>query len=246
VDSTGQTIDFLLSAKRDAAAAKRFFRKALSSPGNPVPRVINGDKNRAFPPAVEVLKDEGILPRRVRLRPCKYLNNVVEQDHRTVTKRAWLAKGYGSFSTAWRTLQEIETVHMIWKGRVRWVAKRDALAAANFIAELFGVAGYLHLSQRTLSFSPYATNLAMKPDFVIRTDSLKPEVAQPNVGYYAGPRKCGFYASLYKSRPSGRLGDEVATFFRNARLRSLFASLCFRWRWNRALSPFIADMVTQE
>jgi transposase-like protein len=88
VDSTGQTIDFLLTAKRDAAAAKRFFRKALSSPGNPVPRVINVDKNRAFPPAVEVLKDEGILPRRVRLRPCKYLNNVVEQDHRTVKKRA--------------------------------------------------------------------------------------------------------------------------------------------------------------
>ena len=54
-----------------------------------------------------------------------------------------------------------------------------------------------------------------------------------------------FYAWLYKSRPFGRLGDEAATFFRNARLRSLFASLCFRWRWNRALSPLIADMVTQ-
>ena len=72
------------------------------------------------------------------------------------------------------------------------------------------------------------------------------EIAQSNVGYYAGPRKCALYASLYKSRPSGRLvGDEVATFFRNARSRSLFASLCFRWRWNRALSPLIADMVTQ-
>jgi len=61
VDSTGQTIEFLLTAKRDAAAAKRFFRKALSSPGNPVPRVINVDKNPAFPPAVEALKAEGIL-----------------------------------------------------------------------------------------------------------------------------------------------------------------------------------------
>ena len=70
VDSTGQTIEFLLTAKRDAAAAKRFFRKALSSPGNPVPRVINVDKNPAFPPAVEALKAEGILPRRVRLRQC--------------------------------------------------------------------------------------------------------------------------------------------------------------------------------
>jgi transposase, IS6 family len=140
VDSTGQTIDFLLTAKRDAAAAKRFFHKALTAPGNPVPRVINVDKNPAFPPAVEKLKTEGVLPRRVRLRQCKYLNNVVEQDHRTVKKRTWLAKGYGSFPTAWRTLQEIETVNMIRKGRVRWVARQDAIAAADFINELLGIA----------------------------------------------------------------------------------------------------------
>ena len=140
VDSTGQTIEFLLTAKRDAAAAKRFFRKALSAPGNPVPRVINVDKNPAFPPAVEALKVEENLPRRVRLRQCKYLNNIIEQDHRTVKKRTWLAKGYGSFPTAWRTLQGIEAVHMIRKGRVRWVAKGDAIAQAHFIAELFGIA----------------------------------------------------------------------------------------------------------
>ena len=140
VDSTGQTIDFLLTAKRDAAAAKRFFRKALRSAGNPVPRVINVDQNRAFPPPVESLQAEGVLPRRVRLRQCKYLNNVVEQDHRTVKKRVWLAKGYGSFSSAWRTLQGIEAVNMIRKGRVRWVAKQDAVAAADFINELFGIA----------------------------------------------------------------------------------------------------------
>src|SRR5215813_9930168 len=53
VDSSGQTIDFLLTDKRDTAAAKRFFRKALSSPGNPVLRVINVDKNRAYPAAVD-------------------------------------------------------------------------------------------------------------------------------------------------------------------------------------------------
>ena len=140
VDSTGQTIDFLLTAKRDTAAAKRFFRKALRSPGNPVPRVINVDKNPSYPAAVEALKEEGVLPRRVHLRQCKYLNNVVEQDHRTVKKRTWLTKGYGSFSTAWRTLQGIEAVNMIRKGRVRWVAKQDAIAQAAFIAELFGIA----------------------------------------------------------------------------------------------------------
>jgi transposase, IS6 family len=140
VDSTGQTIEFLLTAKRDAAGAKRFFRKVLSSPGNPVPRVINVDKNRAYPSAVEALKAEGWLPRRVHLRQCKYLNNVVEQDHRTVKKRARLAKGYGSFVTAWRTLQGIEAVHMIRKGRVRWLAKGDAIGQAAFIFALFGIA----------------------------------------------------------------------------------------------------------
>jgi hypothetical protein len=90
--------------------------------------VINVDKNPAYPAAVEALKEEGVLLGRVRLRQCKYLNNVVEQDHRTVKKRVWLAKGYGSFITAWRTLQEIEAVHTIRKGRARWVAKGDAIA----------------------------------------------------------------------------------------------------------------------
>jgi hypothetical protein len=56
------------------------------------------------------------------------LNNVIEQDHRNVKKRAWLAKGYGSFQRAWRTLQGIETIHMIRKGRVRWLAAHDARA----------------------------------------------------------------------------------------------------------------------
>jgi transposase-like protein len=68
VDSTGQTIEFLLTAKRDAAAAKRFFRKALSTPGNPQPRVINVDKNPAYPAAIDALKAEGTLRRRCRLR----------------------------------------------------------------------------------------------------------------------------------------------------------------------------------
>jgi transposase, IS6 family len=85
------------------------------------------------------LKAEGTLPRRVRLRLCKYLNNVI-QDHRTVKKRAWLAKGYGSFQSAWRTLEGIETVNMIRKGRVRWVAKGDVVAEARFIAKLFAIA----------------------------------------------------------------------------------------------------------
>jgi len=81
-----------------------------------MPRVMNVDKNPAYPAAVDALKAGGVIPRRLALRRCKYLNNVIEQDHRTVKKRVWLAKGYGSFQSAWRTLRGIETVHMIWKG----------------------------------------------------------------------------------------------------------------------------------
>jgi transposase-like protein len=140
LDSTGQTIDFLLTARRDMAAAKRFLCRAIDASGNAMPRVMNVDKNPSYPAAVEALKAEGAIPGRVVLRQCKYLNNVIEQDHRTVKKRVWLAKGYGSFQTAWRTLQGIETVHMIRKGRVRWLAKGDAVGQGLFIAWLFGLA----------------------------------------------------------------------------------------------------------
>ena len=82
VDSTGQTIDFMLSAKRDTRAAKRFFRKMLKLPQHSSPRVINVDQNKAYPPAIEELKEEGALSIASQLRQCKYLNNIVEQDHR--------------------------------------------------------------------------------------------------------------------------------------------------------------------
>ena len=98
------------------------------------------DKNPAYPAAIRALKEDGTLPQRVRLRQCKYLNNVVEQDHRLVKKRSWLAKGYNTFQSAWRTLEDIETVNMIRKGRVRRVAKQDVAAEARFIARLFGLA----------------------------------------------------------------------------------------------------------
>jgi IS6 family transposase len=103
-------------------------------------RVMNVDKNPAYPAAVEALKADGMIPRRVELRQCKYLNNRIEQDHRTVKKRVWLAKGYGSFHSAWRTLQGIEAVQMIRKGRVRWLPKENILGQADFIAGLFGLA----------------------------------------------------------------------------------------------------------
>jgi hypothetical protein len=61
------------------------------------------------------------------------LNRIIER----LKKRVWLAKGYGSFQSAWRTLQGIETLNMIRKGQVRWLAKRDTVGQAHFIGELF-------------------------------------------------------------------------------------------------------------
>ncbi len=78
VDSRGETIDFLLSAKRDAEAAKRFFRKALGQPHTGNPRTLTVDKNAAYPAAVTAMKREGELWRFSRLRQVKYLNNIVE------------------------------------------------------------------------------------------------------------------------------------------------------------------------
>jgi transposase, IS6 family len=116
VDSTGQTIDFMLSAKRDARAAKRFFRKMLKAASHSSPRVINVDKNQAYPPAVKQLKEEGILPNRTQLRQCRYLNNILEQDHRFIKRRVNLGLGFFSFNTARRTIDGYEIMNMIRKG----------------------------------------------------------------------------------------------------------------------------------
>src|SRR3954466_8424491 len=90
VDKQGRTVDFLLSAKRDVAAAKRFFQKAMK--GNGTPRVITLDAYAASHRAVRELKAAGAIPKRVRVRSCKYLNNGIEQDHRRVkngSARCW-------------------------------------------------------------------------------------------------------------------------------------------------------------
>ncbi|SDB74336.1 IS6 family transposase [Belnapia rosea] len=140
VDSCGQTIDFLLSAKRDAEAAKRFFRKALRQPHTVNPRTITADKNPAYPCAVTEMKEGGELWRRSRLRQCKYLNNIVEQDHRRVKRLIRSGLGFGSFYTARRTLAGYEAMAMIRKGQVRKIGGREMRTQATFVAELFQVA----------------------------------------------------------------------------------------------------------
>jgi transposase, IS6 family len=140
VDSRGQTIDFLLSAKRDAAAARRFFRKALSQPHTVNPRSITVDKNAAYPCATKRMKNAGELWRFSRLRQAKYLNNIVEQDHRRIKRLVRPGLGFGSFHTARRTLAGYEIMAMVGKGQVRAIPANDMPAQSAFVAALFGVA----------------------------------------------------------------------------------------------------------
>ena len=140
VDKEGDTLDFLLTAKRDAAAAKRFLSKALGAEHSVTPRVINVDKSTSYPPAIDGLRGGGTLPAEAELRQCKYLNNIVEQDHRSVKRLTRPMLGFQSFHTAHRTLRGIEALSMIRKGQIRDVAKGDIIAQNAFVAKLFGIA----------------------------------------------------------------------------------------------------------
>jgi transposase-like protein/transposase InsO family protein len=137
VDSRGQTIDFLLSAKPDAEAATRFFCKALAQPHTVNPRTITVDKNAAYPKAAADMKKDGNLWRRSRLRQVKYLHNIVEQDHRNVKRLTRPGLGFGSFWTARRTLAGYEAMAMMRKGQIRNIGGSDVRAQATFIAGLF-------------------------------------------------------------------------------------------------------------
>ena len=128
VDGRGQTIDFLLSAKRDAVAAKRFFRKALAQPHTVNPRTITVDKNPAYPKAIAGMKEDGELWRRSRLRKVKYLNNIIEQDHRRIKRLTRPGLGFGGFWTARRTLAGYEAMAMIRKGQVQNIGGSDMRA----------------------------------------------------------------------------------------------------------------------
>ncbi len=140
VDSAGNTIDFLLSAKRDAQAAKRFFSKALKAIHHQTPRVITVDKNAAYPKAIDELKADKDLPKTVKLRQNKYLNNIVEQDHRGIKRLVKPGMGFKSFNTARRTIKGYEIMNMVRKGQIKGVKKGAVAERIDFINQIFGMA----------------------------------------------------------------------------------------------------------
>jgi transposase-like protein len=140
VDATGRTIDFLLSAKRDAAAARRFFRKALKQEHTINPRTVTVDKNAAYPVPVKAMKRSGELWRFAKLRHVKFLNNIFEQDHRRIKRLVRPGLGFKSFMSAINTIAGYEIIAMIRKEQVLAAPANDMQAQSNFIATLFATA----------------------------------------------------------------------------------------------------------
>ena len=139
VDKEGNTIEFMLSAKRDVSAAKRFFKKMMRAEHRRLPFSISVDKNAAYPEAFSTSQEERIVPKDCKLRRVKYLNNVIEQDHRFIKKKVRASQCFKSFHTAERTLEGIESVNMMRKGQVKRLSGSDARGQAKFVASLFSL-----------------------------------------------------------------------------------------------------------
>ncbi len=113
VDRAGQAIDFLLSARRDIAAAKHFFEQAIEKRG--VPEKITLDGYAASHQAVAELQHDGKLPQHLTVRTNRYLNNLIEQDHRRVKQRVRPMLGFKRFDHAAVTIAGVELAHQIKK-----------------------------------------------------------------------------------------------------------------------------------
>lgn len=129
VDSLGNTIEFLLRKHRDKVAAKAFFRKAFKN--NEIPEKVNIDKSGSNISALNSAND--ILPEnnQIEILQNKYLNNIIEQDHRFIKKRTKPMLGFKSFQSAKITIAGIENIRMIQKGQILG-ADSHAYAFENF------------------------------------------------------------------------------------------------------------------
>ena len=133
VDRAGTTIDFLLCAHRDYAAARRFLERAIDLHG--VPEKITIDKSGANTAAMEAMRADSGAD--IELRRSKYLNNIDEQDHRAIKTIVRPMMGFKSFHCARVILAGIETMHMIKKGQLDRPKAQASTAASQFYSLAF-------------------------------------------------------------------------------------------------------------
>ena len=137
VDRAGKTIDFRLSTRRDVAAAKAFFVKAIKTQGR-APATITLDGYAASHRAVREMKTDESLSRRTKLRSLKYLNNLIEQAHRSINSRVNVMLEFKRCRNAAVTISGIELMHRIRKGQfdLTSVHLKDAAARSIWTAVL--------------------------------------------------------------------------------------------------------------
>ena len=140
VDSDGNTLDWMLSKTCDQEAAKRFFKKMSGNEHFANPRVVSVDKNAAYPPAFEACQANDVLEKKAKLRQSKYLNNVIEADHRFVKRRVRHSQWLQTFRTAEWTVDGYESIYMMRKGQIKNVGRKNVVVQIKFIEELFGIA----------------------------------------------------------------------------------------------------------
>jgi putative transposase len=132
VDKQGNTVDFLLTKRRKKRSAQKFLNKAIGNNGKP--RVINIDKSGANTAGIRTVNKRNLTTKKIKIRRVKYLNNIVEQDHRNIKRRIVITTGFKEFESAQRTLAGIEIINIIRKNQIQnprsnWYATFKSLAA---------------------------------------------------------------------------------------------------------------------
>jgi transposase-like protein len=140
IDKGGATLDFMLTDRRDAKAAKRFLGAALGRSRDWIPRVINTDKNPAYGEAIAGLRKDGVIPEELEHRQVKYLNNRLESDHGKLKRLIRPTLGFQSMRTARATIKGFEVMQMFKKGQFRmWIEAVGGGTEARFVNRLFGL-----------------------------------------------------------------------------------------------------------
>ena len=132
VDKYGNTVDFLLTKRRMKGSAQKFLNKAIGN--NDKPRIINIDKSGANTAGIRTINKRSLSLKKLKIRRVKYLNNIVEQDHRTIKRRIAISTGFKEFESAQRTLAGIEIINIIRKNQLKdsrssWFNTFKSLAA---------------------------------------------------------------------------------------------------------------------